>query len=738
MKRILTVTFGVLGMTIFSNPLNAAEKLEGNGIVVSPPKQFPYAYLEEQLLDLNQQLAQLQAIDGTKIGSRLGNYQGSNQRTRNFALNLSPVPLPKIETISEASDGASLSPTKETITQDSLSQTAPALPTATATSLPVSGFGGSAQDLLSEQVNLQYQIGNLRLLLNQSITDRYLEKGGKKGAKKHALLGFRISLNPTSKHEDHAANVTITVKPKHSSDKRPSIVALMPEEKTYNAVALSSKSGSFGAAALTGIFTLGLAGGSSSEVFYVYKDADTVAFQPPIPDGNKVSFGWQFRPVLNQTSVTPGIRYLFVALALDDLDDPDAYELTISTNTYWNRYDIKDRLPRNTIEESEAGPTTDFQVIGSVALQESLAPIVDTATASSLSNEKLLVTVTGSNLFRGSRVYVGSQQITAENGALSHPSDERIEFVVDTKSVLTNEVRITGQKYGFSTVVQHKGAEDLPGFVLSSFRLGGMAKGAFRELTVELQDRCGALNQASLLGRNAFLRIGDHVFEIENARFKADQNSLVAAVEVPQSLLKQDQELEISIPFLGPNFSTTAVFHPPIAVTSVQQLERKGDNVVWGLTGHGFGSANKNDTSPTLRIYAGQYYEHTVQNDNLVTISGKHTELGTQKKVIVFLGGYFEPTILQSPSAPAQTKKPKVSSSATAKKNSAGSVQYQGENLKQITAVRFGTEKLEFTAKTDGLSVFLSRNVTKEVGDVVMLADYGNDSIVELSLSIEQ
>ena len=103
----------------------------------------------------------------------------------------------------------------------------------------------------------------------------------------------------SSKHaikvsKDMAAFVELTIT---TSDGTPvSVVSLMPEEKTYNTSALSTKSNAFGGSAVFKILTVGYSERRRGQTFYLYQDADTLTYRKPTQDGSlsnvKPTFGW--------------------------------------------------------------------------------------------------------------------------------------------------------------------------------------------------------------------------------------------------------------------------------------------------------------------------------------------------------------------------------------------------------------------------------------------------------------
>ena len=88
-----------------------------------------------------------------------------------------------------------------------------------------------------------------------------------------------------------------------------SLVALMPQEKTYNAETVSASERSIGGSAVARVLTLNVSSKSGSRQLFIHRDADTVAFErQPDPAQGTIVFGWEFRPVLGRRTVSVGIR----------------------------------------------------------------------------------------------------------------------------------------------------------------------------------------------------------------------------------------------------------------------------------------------------------------------------------------------------------------------------------------------------------------------------------------------
>ena len=333
-----------------------------NGISVGLPKVFDNRTLTLQLEKLKQQLGQQQTqngvIDLKSVAAALNNLQGLSQQETSTALSVTGSPTPATSltnTLNTGNVDKNGNPLPNTTTTQNKTTTSSVTPTAPAfdsfASLPAGfnpTFGSSASDLLNDQMNLSYQIVNLQMLLDRALSDRIYPQSSGGGTRLQTVLGFNVSLDPPRTANDAVAVVEVTLKSDSEGDI--SLVALMPQEKTYNAAALSSKSNAYSGAAMAGAFQVSGGVRKRSQVFYLYKDVDTLSYERMTPDGSIV-FGWMFRPVLGRRSVTPGFKQLFAVLALPRTDcidpakdtppkdDDCAVKMTPIVRTYWKKYD---------------------------------------------------------------------------------------------------------------------------------------------------------------------------------------------------------------------------------------------------------------------------------------------------------------------------------------------------------------------------------------------------------------
>ena len=721
----------------------SAPPVQDNGIEVLSPKQYPYRHLEKMIDDLDGQLAQARLVDAAKLAQQVGALQGSSRRTRQLSATVTQSPLPGVETNLEAGEDGELVPKTASVNEGAVTPTPPALETLSSGGVPLPNFGFAGSDVLAEQVQLQYQVYNLRLLQRRAISDRFFDDGTHQGSKVLALVGFTVELEPRRQHRRSAAVVEITIAAP-SGKTAPSLVALMPEERTYNSVAHSSKSNAFGGAALAGVFSLGFSGEWQSEKLYLFQDNDTLAFSRArdASRSSELAFGWQFRPVLGRGTVDPGRRHLFAILALDQLESSvmeQTFPFKVSARSYWLKYSSKHRVARGAPRDprSSAKPW-DLEIRNAFLLHKGWSPDVASVAVSSVDRDSLLVKVRGSNFQPAPTVQIGNRTLTSKR-ELVHRSDGSFQFVAPAKELLEKQVLVTGSEYGFSTPLEQSldSAADT-GLRVESFGFGPTRQGNIRNLVINLASRDDK-KPPNLHGRSVFTIFSGEVYELPAERWAAHKTRcdlLVGTIPVPTSHVKIDSEILVKIPFLGDRYVSSSKFHMPVGISAVELLDG-GDPMVWGLVGWGF----SDDVLKEARVYAGDEYKLgsglTLDSPHLLRLKAPRDKLSKQKKLLALLPGYLEPITLRAPGVPHEKKAPTLTGPPpTAAQNSSGSVTFKGTDLKSISKVTFEGDRLQTELTKAGLRVFLTRAVSKHKGSVELLGFWDDAKFVVLELTI--
>jgi len=457
-----------------------------NGISIGAPKVFDNRTLTLMLDALMQTLQSQQQnfIDQKSLQAALANIQGYSQSDTSTSLNISGSPTPALSqstTTNTGLVGASGNPLPNTTTttatrsRPSVTPQAPTLDTTPAFQGFNPTYGSNASDLLNDQVNLNYQIFNLRMILERALTDRLLDGATDENQTRlQAVLGINVTIDPPRTANDAVAVVEITLR---SKDGKPlSLVSLMPQEKTYNAAALSSKSNAYGGSAAVSAFQVGFSARKRSQTFYLYRDNDTLSYERMTGDPSTIVFGWMFRPVLGRRSVSPGLRQLFAVMALPNLDCtkrkdsscPAAF-LTPTVRTYWKKYDratLTSFERQDTNRASQIGYALslglarpqifegrryqndanypDIPVRASVDYQDALKPIVTGVTWRPTGSKNIIISARGNNFFTQTQVALGDKTYI-EGAGLTLKSDHSFDLITTLDALVNGPGTILGR-----------------------------------------------------------------------------------------------------------------------------------------------------------------------------------------------------------------------------------------------------------------------------------------------------
>jgi hypothetical protein len=421
--------------------------LTGNGITVGQAKAFDNRSLTLRVERLSAGLETLKVVNQS-FTENLSNLQGStsSETSRSLAVKADAKSIAKDEGKSK----------KETDSEGKPGS-AGSVDSAKATGEPEVGL--AASDLLSDQMNLASQIFNLQLLYERSLTDRLINVE----SRLQTVLGFQVSITPPAGYQNCSAIVEIGVRMKTATGSLPiSLVAMMPQEKTYNSQSLSTSEHSIEGSAVAPAGTIGFGEKGKARQLFIHRDSDTIAFErnaqatPPLLDANGTVFGWEFRPVLGRTTVSPGTRQMLAVIALPEPDKETGAEcvLEIKTRSYWRRYRRKTqttgpnwsglwwKVDRSCTINSVV---QELPIPNTAKIQESLAPKVADVKWVSSGKSSATVVVRGCNFFTGTKVVMGGAVHREEDGTLTLKSDQALEFGTSMESLATGDAVLSGR-----------------------------------------------------------------------------------------------------------------------------------------------------------------------------------------------------------------------------------------------------------------------------------------------------
>jgi hypothetical protein len=568
----------------YDSSTNVTKSAPCNGISIGEPKVFDNRTLTLMLESLSQTLsAQQQSyIDQKSVLAALANIQGFTQSetATNLSITGSPTPATDVKTTlntgNVSSSGASLPNTTSRTTDTSKAAVTPQSPSLD--TLPAfQGFnptyGSSASDLLNDQVNLTYQIFNLRMILERALSDRLLPAATLEPDNRtrlQAVLGFNVTIDPPRTANDAVAVVEITVERQKEDSgsgvaRQMSLVALMPQEKTYNAAALSSKSNAFAGSAMVSAFQVGFSARKRGQIFYLFRDNDTLSYERMTGDPNRVVFGWMFRPVLGRRSVSPGLRQMFGILALPDVDcaslktEKCTAPLATRVRTYWKKYD---RGTLTSFVREDANRAHEFWYALSLGLakpqifprqgyendadysmvvepstkySEALKPQVNSVEWRPVGAKNVIVSVRGNNFFTGTQLAIGDKIYAKPEDGLILKSNQGFDLITSMDALVNGPGTLIGRYDVGQPLIQTSPLP--PGFSSNGVRileaLTHPAMGGNRRLEIHIQgipapgelkseeDAQQALDQAQIALRTAqqnLARLNNAEAEVERAK----------------------------------------------------------------------------------------------------------------------------------------------------------------------------------------------------------------------------
>ena len=435
----------------------------GNGITIGLAKAFDNRSLALRIERLSNSLAQMKVVD-QKAPDNIGKLQGQSSTTSSRTLTLDATDPTKIATTTE----------KTSATRPAANGSAKNADGGDAKKVePQAEVTLSAGDILNEQLNLASQIMNLQTLYERSLTDRLIGED----ARLQTVLGFQVSITPPAGFENSVAivEVAVRIKPPQGplvAAERVSLVAMIPQEKTYNAQTISTESDSIGGSAVASVVTLGVTAKGESRELFVHRDSDTVAFERSsiteprlFNDDNATVFGWEFRPVLGRQTVSPGMRQM---LAVISIPTPDKSEyvadvpIEIITRSYWRRYNHRKQTtaPKwnwfpQTIDGSGAivNKVQELAIPTTAKIQQGLAPKVAQISWVNSGTDGATVIVKGENLFPGTKVFAAGKVYREEDGTLTLKSDQALEFETTLKAIASGDAVLSG-RFGRSSQLE--------------------------------------------------------------------------------------------------------------------------------------------------------------------------------------------------------------------------------------------------------------------------------------------
>ena len=749
-----------LGLEIWWRWKQSPKDLTGNGIVIGQAKAFDSSSLTLRLQRLNAGLEALKIVN-QNLTDNLSIVQ-----ERSSTDSIASLPLISKEGGSKDAGSKNEPADKKASGDDAKGALA---------SDTKSSVGLGAGDALANQLNLASQIFNLQTLYEGSLSDRMTSRG----SRLQTVLGFQVSISPPAGREDCVAIVEMAVRtkaipaapPAPAEPEQPvSLVALMPQEKTYNAESSDRAERSIGGSAVIKIFTLGFGGRRSSTGTFIRRDPETVAFERKASDTPKLletatTFGWEFRPELGRRAVSPGPRQLMavIALPMEDSTTSGEINLEIRTRSYWRRYSGKRQtsapalswLPWRVNRSGESTfETQTLSIPNTAAIQQTLAASVTEVDWTDIGGDKTYVRVTGRNFFPGTKVLIGGQPKQEKDGTLTLKSEQVLEFEAPLAALVVGDGVVIG-RYGKSVGLEDTRVRPIHSLNIWSASIRPMRNAKVLRLTVDIvgQDKIGSYQPFTVdaLAKlpNPILCVGIETvpgpYDYSNpgpTPSGAPATLLRVEAWISASSLAKSREVSFRVPFCGLDF----YINQPIAYSepSVTRMGSDAANTVFRIYFPQVFATQSDVTVDLDQTYSAapelvamgsttsgaSEYRLTVPNDLIARYQN-----------LVIRAGKGEPYVIPIPQEEKPPAKAAIDTSAApikVTKGKRGPVEWQGNALDTIRTISFtppvasgatastasapSPVPQEYTAYADGthLIVYLSDAVTTEVGKVAL------------------
>lgn len=511
--------------TIRLYSVRSSRKGENNGLLAGQVKQYDADSLLLMMQGLSSQLSGLQLIGGAGLTNSFGQFQGASATSSWLGAQATTQPIPGVTTTSGApvtssqtqqAAGATtvistipttqttnsgttqnsgtqqttvVAPNGQTTTTTNAGGTLQTVTTAPQVSAPLvaapsqispysynPSFGPGPQSMLQDQVDVTYQIFNLQMLLQGSLTDRYfgLPEAGSDSSpyrtRYRTVIGVPVSIDPGPKYKGAVAEVEVSLCSRQMTTGAPSLVAMMPMQNSYNVVSMTQDARQLQLGANVSIFSLGVNAGRASQTVYLQRDTDTLALQRSTEDsevdkGGSAKFAWQFRPVLGEASVRGGTRTLFASLALP-VSMTDNWTGYVHLVTRWRRYDAKHRIVGEVIPGSVHDQ--DLQELdfapGMKVEGQSGASIYQATWQDAGDGKNVTIDVDGVNFINGTTAHAGPNVYGTANGL--NLSSRSVSFTMPAGLLGISDPYIVSP-HGIAVRIRQKGSVDHPEFPFS-------------------------------------------------------------------------------------------------------------------------------------------------------------------------------------------------------------------------------------------------------------------------------
>lgn len=306
-------------------------------------------------------------------------------------------------------------------------------------------------DLLNDQTNLALQAFQLRLMLERSLSDRIFDAASGT-ARRQAVIGIPVSIDPPWFAVGCSARVEVRFRVKNAGgkDSAPSLVGLLPQEKTYNLLGVDTQSWQTKAAgkALKLLDTVQVLFRQTRQ--RQQRRSDTVAFELAPGKDNQLSVAWEFRPVDGERTVAAGLKPVIAVLALPMPDDRTDATVAVETRTSWHAWSPNNQISRmyagwralfsDRMTRTEWSAPAILSVPASDVTDEALRPTIYKIEWVPVGADKAAVLINGQKFFTGTSVVLGGTTLAKPQDGLTIKSDQVMQVIVPMDSLLREGV----------------------------------------------------------------------------------------------------------------------------------------------------------------------------------------------------------------------------------------------------------------------------------------------------------
>jgi hypothetical protein len=758
---------------------NAGNPVVENSINVLKIQNYDRRFLLQLLQQEERELGHVGSIDGATIASGIGKFQGINSSSTSLGFSLLGPPTPQTVTKNIVTSGSTTSTTNETDTTTNSQIPTTPTPSSSPAATGLQTISPSAVSLLADEISLRSQVSNLQMLLRGSLNDTlYSDHSFGEARRLNGVLGFDISIMPTKEQIYAVAVVEVTlvnnsIRP---SQPPPHIVALMPEQNSYNVVGLVNTSSSIGLGAILGAFSAGMSGSSSHQSMNLVVDRDIIGqvlLQPSIKwrqsetsqtpekkpqsdDGQRgATFAWQFRPVLGRKIVDPGIRHLFAVVSLpnpDEAQSTNGYYGTAHIRTYWRSYDAKTgavgaEIPGSS--RSQMSQKIDIQT--SSEIMKATKPRIDVVHWTDTGNGNVIVEASGSGINDETQVFAGSTIFTSDaGGGLVVNPDNSVRFAMSASNLVRwPNPKIVGDfgAEGFLNDPTIGSSTEPTGIELKQVNVARYDSDHV-EVTLYLVDRKIPNKIPAMF--HPLVAIGSHVYGTEDSPFIAtpELHKGISAPEqtigviVPTVDALAARHVRVVDPFYGERYILDADFAFPsgfLVADDIQLIGGSGDGSDFLMNGEGFASGPAG-VATSIQLVSGSVTP-VIINPRLLRFHLTAAQI-KENKVVFVQNTASDPVLVNlpaaTPSAPPSSPPPSVTGADIVYQGDSKTIALTGVNLDSVNGVKFeDTELTGVVAKPISLKFRVTSAVTRTAGDHELTLSVKNGDPISYTLVVK-